>query len=255
MLLVLDIGNTNIVVGCFNAKDLLFELRLKTDAGRTIDEYASLLFSLFDRHLGKQWKFERCIISSVVPQLTGEVIKLVEDKLKVKSILVGPGIKTAMPIKTTDPAALGSDRIVNAVAAREIFGAPALVVDFGTATSFDFVSAEGAYEGGIIAPGLNIALESLVRNTAKLPRIELLWPKSAIGKSTVSAMQVGSLMGYVCLVDGLIERVSAEVGEIEHIVATGGLGEIISKHSARIKHYDPHLTLKGLRILAELNGG
>jgi type III pantothenate kinase len=253
MLLAFDIGNTNIVVGCFEGQKLLFEFRLKTEAGRTIDEYEAILFSLFDRKLGQGYTISRCIISSVVPPVTPDIVSLVTRVLKIEPIIVGPGIKTGLAIKTTEPGAVGADRIVNSVAGRELFGAPVLIVDFGTATSFDFVNAQGEYEGGIIAPGLNVALDSLVRNTAKLPRIELSWPKTVIGKNTVGAMQSGAVIGYVAMVDGLIDRVQAEVGKIPHLVATGGLGSLITKHSARVTKYEPHLTLHGMRIIASLN--
>ena len=253
MLLAFDIGNTNIVVGCFEGQKLLFEFRLKTEAGRTIDEYEAILFSLFDRKLAKGYTISRCIISSVVPPVTPDIVSLVRAVLKIEPLVVGPGIKTGISIKSTDPAAVGADRIVNSVAGRELFGSPVLIVDFGTATSFDYVNAQGDYEGGIIAPGLNVALDSLVRNTAKLPRIELSWPKTVIGKNTVGAMQSGAVIGYVAMVDGLIDRVLEEVGPINHLVATGGLGSLITKHSARVTEYEPHLTLHGMRIIASLN--
>lgn len=253
MLLAFDIGNTNIVVGCFKDEKLLFEFRLKTEAGRTIDEYEAILFSLFDRKLGAGYSISRCIISSVVPPVTPDVVALVQRVLKIEPLVIGPGIKTGISVKTTEPSAVGADRIVNSVAGRDLFGTPLLVVDFGTATSFDYVNSNGEYEGGVIAPGLNVALDSLVRHTAKLPRIELSWPKTVIGRNTVGAMQSGAVIGYVAMVDGLIERIQAEVGPIPHLVATGGLGSLVTKHSARLKKYEPHLTLHGMRIIADLN--
>lgn len=253
MLIAFDIGNTNIVVGCFKQQELLLEIRLKTDLGRTIDEYAASLLPLLERKFGPKAKFSSAVISSVVPPLTPEIVRLVSANLGIEPLIVGPGTKTGLLIKINDPASVGSDRIVNSVAAKELFGAPALVVDFGTATSFDYVSGDGAYEGGIIAPGVKIALDSLVKNTARLPHIELSYPKNVIGKSTVAAMQSGCIVGYVCMVDGLIEKLLKESGSIQHIIATGGIGKLIAEHSAKIKHYDPHLTLKGLRIIADLN--
>ena len=253
MLIVFDIGNTNIVMGCFEGDKLTAEFRLKTEQGRTIDEYKALLISLLDHHFKRPWKFSRCVVSSVVPPVTQDLLQVIADLLELEALVVGPGIKTGLPIRLAEPGAVGADRVVNAVAAKELFGCPAIVVDFGTATSLDFVSQSGSYEGGIIAAGLTIALESLVRNTAKLPRIELAWPKSVIGKGTVGAMQSGALVGYVCMVDGLIDRIVEEVGEVKHVVATGGLGAIVSQHSQRISCFDPHLTLKGLRIIAQLN--
>lgn len=254
MLLAFDIGNTNIVVGGFDGEKLLFELRLKTDQGRTIDEYAVMLLSLIERRLGSNPKFDGCIVSSVVPPLTPDICRMAKVHFGLEAMIVGPGIKTGLSIKTADPGAVGADRIVNAVAAKELYGLPAIAVDFGTATSFDYVSAGGAYEGGVIAPGAVVAMESLVRNTAKLPRIELVWPKSVIGKGTVAAMQAGTVVGYVCMVDGLIQRMIQEVGPVEHVVATGGLGKLFAAHSSCIKSYDPHLTLTGLRIIAGMNG-
>lgn len=255
MLLVVDIGNTNIVIGAFRGEELLFEFRLKTDPGRTIDEYSALLFGLIDRKLGPGAQFSECVISSVVPPLTNDIVRLVEESFHLSPLVVGPGIKTGLSIKIANPSTVGADRVVNAVAAKVLFGTPALVIDFGTGTTFDYISKEGNYEGGVICPGAFIALDALVRNTAKLPRIEFAWPKSFVGRDTVSAMQAGSVGGYVCMVDGLVDRMVAELGPIEHVVATGGLGRVFSAHSSRIKKYDPHLTLKGMRILAELNRG
>ncbi len=253
MLLAFDIGNTNIVVGGFKGEDLLFEFRLKTDPGRTIDEYAAILLTLFRERLGAEYAFESCIICSVVPPITPEIVKVVEERLKIHTVVIGPGTKTGLPIKIAEPTSVGADRVVNAVAAKELFGSPALVIDFGTATSFDYVGPKGTFEGGVIAPGVTTSLEGLVRNTAKLPRIELAWPKSLVGKNTVHAMQVGAVVGYMYLIDGLIEGIEKEVGTIPHIIATGGLGALYSSHSKRIKVYDPHLTLKGMRIIAALN--
>ena len=253
MLLVIDIGNTNIVIGGFRGEDLLFEFRLKTDPGRTIDEYSALLFSLIDRKLGPGTHFSECVISSVVPPLTNDLVSLVEESFGLKPLVVGPGIKTGLSIKIANPSTLGADRVVNAVAAKVLFGTPALVIDFGTGTTFDYIGKDGSYEGGVICPGPYIALDALVKNTAKLPRIEFVWPKSFVGRDTISAMQAGAVGGYGCMVDGLVDRIVQELGPIEHVVATGGLGRVFAAHSTRIKRYDPHLTLKGMRILAELN--
>ena len=253
MLLVFDIGNTNICVGAYRDEELVFEFRLKTDPMRTIDEYVGLLDSLFARRLGGEAHFTSAIIASVVPPATLDLAKVAREFCGTDPLIVGPGIKTGLPLHVQEPQAVGADRVVNAVAARALFGSPAIVVDFGTATTFDLIGADGAYEGGVIAAGLHVALESLVRHTAKLPRIEINWPKSVIGKTTVSAMQAGAVVGYVSMVDGLIDRMIAEAGAVEHVVATGGLGRLITQHSARIREYDPHLTLKGLRLLSEMN--
>jgi type III pantothenate kinase len=255
MLLAVDIGNTNIVVGCFNGEELAFVFRLKTDPDRTVDEYAASLFSLFERKLGAGYAFGQCIISSVVPPLTQDIASLVEGMFGLQPLIVGPGIKTGLRINLPDPSAVGADRVVNAIAARELYGTPALVIDFGTATSFDYIDKDGSYQGGIIAPGVRGSLDSLVSHTAKLPRIELAWPDRVIGKSTVGAMQSGSVVGYVCMVDGLIARIREEVGELSHIITTGGLGELFSERcTSGISAYAPDLTMHGLRIIAELNG-
>ncbi|RIL11905.1 MAG: type III pantothenate kinase [Proteobacteria bacterium] len=253
VLLAFDIGNTNIVAGCFKGEELLFEVRLKTDAGRTLDEYAALLAVRFQDRLGSRPEFRSCIISSVVPPVTPDIVRYVKEALQLDPLLVGPGIKTGIAIRINDPSTLGSDRIVNAVSAKKYYGHPCVVIDFGTATSFDVLGGSGDYEGGIIAPGVNVALDSLVKNTAKLPRIELAWPKTIIGKGTVHAMQSGSVAGYVCMVDGLVDLIAQELGELKSVVATGGLGRLMASHSKRINQYDPHLTLKGLQILAEIN--
>ncbi len=254
MLLVIDIGNTNIVVGAFRGEEIAFEFRLTTNAERTGDEYGLMLASLVHEKVGSDINFSGCIISSVVPPVTPTFVRLVKSRFNIESLVVGPGIKTGLSIKIPDPASVGSDRIVNAVAGKALFGTPALIIDFGTATSFDYVNQSGAYEGGIIAPGPLVSLESLVRHTAKLPRIEISWPESVIGNSTISAMQSGAVLGYASLVDGLIDRVITEVGPIKNIIATGGLGKLFSNHSQKILKYDPYLTMRGMKIIAQLNG-
>ncbi len=253
MLLVIDIGNTNVVVGCFNGTELATELRLKTDPGRTVDEYAAILVASLEAKLGKRPVFDACVVSSVVPPVTSEILRLVRERFKLEPLLVGPGIKTGIGIKTAEPHAVGADRVVNCAAAKVLHGAPALIIDFGTATTIDYLSAEGNYEGGIIAPGPVIAAESLFERTAKLPRVELSWPASVIGKTTVSQMQAGVVRGYACLIDGLLDAMVAEIGTAVTVIATGGLGRLYAEHSTRIKHYDPHLTLQGMRIIHELN--
>ncbi|RMD87224.1 MAG: type III pantothenate kinase [Candidatus Dadabacteria bacterium] len=253
MLLVVDIGNTNIVLGVFDKADLAYEFRIKSDPAKTVDEYGATVLSLLSIKMSSDEKILGAIVSSVVPSLTHVILEMISSHLEVKTIVVGPGIKTGVPVKTEDPKSVGSDRIVNAVAAKTLYGVPALVVDFGTATTFDYIGKDGSYEGGAIAPGLALSVSALVENTAKLPQIELEWPKSAVGKTTVTAMQSGAVIGYVGLVDGLIRKIIEEKGEISHIIATGGNGEMMAKHSALITSYDPTLTLHGLRILYEMN--
>ncbi len=251
--MTIDVGNTNVVVGCFEGEELKVVLRLKTDSEQTIDEYEALLFSLIARKFGEVPEYQQAIISSVVPPLTPLFTRLIQRTLGITPLIVGPGIKTGVSIKTNDPSAVGSDRIVNSVAAKILYGSPALVIDFGTATSFDVVDKEGDYIGGIIAPGVVVALNALVEHTAKLPRIELGWPENVIGRNTVSAMQSGAVVGYLCMVEGLIEKIKKETPGIKHIIATGGVGRLFSKHSEQILHYEPEFTLQGLRILAEMN--
>ncbi len=253
MLLVIDIGNTNIVIGVYAGELLAAELRFKSDSSRTVDEYAALILPSLKAKFESGMKFERCVVSSVVPLLTPVISKLIEDFFSILPLIVGPGIKTGLQIKVNEPASVGADRIVNSLAAKKLFGSPVLIVDFGTATSFDFVNKEGDYEGGVIAPGLNLSLDSLVKNTAKLPSIDIVWPSSVIGKTTTAAMQSGVVMGYLCMVDGLIEKITSEVGPAKKVVATGGLGELMSKHSKCINAFDRHLTLYGLKLLSELN--
>jgi len=249
MLLVLDIGNTNLVGGVFKGQKLAFDFRLPT---HPLEEGRDYISGVAQQIRAAACK--RCVICSVVPALTEIVVQQVSDVFKLQSLVVDTDVKTGLVLKVDAPAAVGTDRIVNAAAVRGLWGTPALVVDFGTATTFDLVDEAGVFQGGIIAPGLGIGLEALVQRTARLPSIQLEWPKSVIGKNTIAAMQSGTVLGYVCLVDGLIERVIDEFGPVRHIVATGGLGALIAAHSSRIRHYDLHLTLKGLRLIAALNG-
>ena len=254
MLLCVDIGNTNIVLGLFDGAKILSEWRLETNLRRTSDEYCVTLRQLF-QEMSLASGPTQAIISSVVPPLTAVLLECINALFRVEALVVGPGIKTGLALKVKEPTAVGADRVVNSVAVRELYGQPAIVVDFGTATTFDYVGPEGAYEGGVIAPGMRLSLEALVSNTAKLPRIELRWPNSVIGKDTVSAMQAGVMCGYVAMVDGLIQTIISEVGTIKHIVATGGLGKMCVEHSKFVKIYDGQLTLRGMQLLAALNYG
>lgn len=252
-LLTIDAGNTNTVFGFFDGEDLKSSYRLKTEAGRTVDQYYSFLAPLLERDLMREVGFEAAIISSVVPQVNYALTKLVEQCFNLTPLMIGPGVKTGVSIKTKNPTAVGADRIVNAVAAKEFYGLPALVIDFGTATSFDYISADSSYSGGVIAPGLETSLDALVSKAAKLPRIDLKWPEKAVGDDTVSAMQSGAVLGYCCMVDGMIEKIREEKGEIKQVIATGGVGKLVAKNSKYIEIYDRLLTLKGLKIIAELN--
>ncbi len=253
MLLAIDIGNTNIVIGCFLGDELKEVVRLKTVRERTIDEYGAFILPLLERRFGENLKIDRAIVSSVVPPLTGDIEALLARELRVKPIIVGPGIKTGLSIKAKDPGAVGADRVVNAVAAKELHGFPSIVIDFGTATSFDVIGASGDYEGGVIAPGIQISLDALVSNTAKLPRIQIEWPTALIGKNTEEAMLSGLVFGYHSLVDGLVERLVSELGSVESVIATGGSGKLFSEKSKVINSYEPNLTLLGLQIIDRLN--
>lgn len=253
MLVAIDIGNTNVAVGIFEHDQLTAEFKLHSDLRTTVDEYGALLLSLIERKIGGTSSLSRAIISSVVPPLTATFCSIIHDVLQCPYIVVGPGIKTGVSIHTEDPRGVGSDRIVNAVAVKALYGAPALAIDFGTATTIDYISASGAYEGGVIAPGISLSVEALVERTAQLPKIELLWPSEVVGRNTISAMQSGVLVGYVCMVDGLIERIQEEKGEIPHVVATGGFAELMAKYSSRIKLINNQLNLIGLRLISERN--
>ncbi|MCB0319741.1 MAG: type III pantothenate kinase [Bdellovibrionales bacterium] len=253
MLLAFDIGNTNIVVGCFEGKMLRETIRLKTVRDRTIDEYAAIIFPLLERKLGSLSNVSRAIISSVVPPVVGDIEKLLRKELGIVPTIVGPGIRTGLAIRAKEPAAVGADRVVNAVAAKQLYPLPCVVIDFGTATSFDVINSKGEYEGGIIAPGIHISLDALVSRTAKLPRIQIEWPEAALGRDTESAMRSGVVLGYKCMVDGLVDNLEREVGALASVVATGGSGRLFAEQSLRIRDYEPNLTLLGLRFLDELN--
>jgi type III pantothenate kinase len=254
MLLAFDIGNTNIVVGVFDGEKLLCVLRLHSQRNRTVDEYRVLLKNLLEIKLETGSRISHAAICSVVPPITPEIIRYIQEDHGIEPHIIDARSDLGMSIALAAPLSVGADRLVNAVAAKALVGSPALVVDFGTATSFDLVGKDGSFQGGIIAPGPLTALDALVHNTAKLPRIELRWPDSVVGKDTVSAMEAGTVVGYLCLVDGLIERMRAEVGELPHIVATGGLGELFGRHSRFITRYEPDLTLQGIRVVATRNG-
>lgn len=249
MLIAVDIGNTNVVVGVFEGPTLKAQIRLASDLSRTEDEYAAVLSTLLVQKLESRPSIDGAVICSVVPPLTPVIDRFLRQTFGVEPLVIGPGVKTGLQIKISEPGAVGADRVVNARAARELFGAPVLVVDFGTATSIDYVSADGSYQGGVIAPGVTTALGALVERTAKLPRIELCWPKTLVGKSTVAAMQSGAVAGYLYLVDGLLEGIMKEEGISARIVATGGLGALFAQHSRFIEQYVPDLTLTGMRLI------
>jgi len=255
MLMVLDVGNTNIVLGVFEGKRLVRNWRISTNKDKTADEYGLQIRMLFEYSGIKCSDMEAVIISSVVPTVMSALESMSANYFGIKPLVVGPGVKTAMPIRYDNPKEVGADRIVNAIAAYELYGGPLIVVDFGTATTFDAISAEGAYLGGAIAPGIGISTEALYTKAAKLPRIELLKPKAVIGKNTVSSMQSGIIYGFVGQADGIVSRMKKEMGGKAYVVATGGLAELISNESGLIDTINSNLTLEGLRIIYERNKG
>jgi type III pantothenate kinase len=253
MLLAFDVGNTTIAVGLFRGKKLVKSWKIKTDSDKTGDEYGAILLNLI-QVAGLQAKTISCaIISSVVPPLTPVIEDLCREYFGTAASVVGPGLKTGMPILYENPLEVGADRITAAVAAFEKYGGPAIVVDFGTATTFDAVSAKGEYLGGAIAPGIQIAAEALYLKTARLPRIEIKKPKRAIGRTTVSSMQAGLYFGYIGLVTNTIAEIRKELGKNARVVATGGFGSQIAAELPAIEAYEPDLVLEGLRIIHERN--
>ncbi len=253
MLLVIDIGNTNIVFGVYEDGKLLNHWRLSTVIQKTVDEYAILLNSLLYIDKIKLSQIDSAIISCVVPPLLIPFEIVCRKFIGIMPIVVEPGIKTGMPIHYENPSELGADRIVNAVAGYERHKRSLIIVDFGTATTFDYITARGEYVGGAIVPGVMISLEALFERASKLPRVELVKPRSIVGKNTVTAMQSGILYGYSSLVDGIVRKMREEVKTDPYVVATGGLSSLIFKGSETINEVDEFLTLRGLKILYEKN--
>jgi type III pantothenate kinase len=253
MLLVVDIGNTHTAFGLFDGENLRFDWRVETRSERTADEHAATLRGIFELEGLDMRRVDAAIISSVVPPATLPMERLFARYFKLTPLVVGPGMKTGMPVLYENPRDVGADRIVDAVAAYARWPQGAIVVDFGTATTLDVVTARGEYAGGVIVPGLLISADALYRSTAKLPRVEIARPKSVVGTNTVASIQSGLVFGYAGMIDSLVGRIRAELNYAPKVVATGGLGALVAKESAAIEEYDDLLTLCGLKILYERN--
>ena len=253
MLLAADVGNTEIVLGVFDDAALLHTWRVSTQPERTSDELALMVSGLLAQ---RGWSFDAQItgfvVASVVPDVTQAIRELADRYLTFPPVIVGPGTKTGVPVLTDNPREVGADRVVNALAAFTRFGGPVIVVDFGTGTNFDIVSGSGEFLGGVIAPGLQISAQSLFSRTARLTRVELTAPRSAIGKSTVEAIQAGLVFGTAGEVDGIVERIKGELPGAS-VVATGGLAPVVIPHCRTIDHHEPWLTLEGLRLVFDKN--
>ncbi len=253
MLLAIDVGNSHTVVGVYEGEHLRGQWRIGTRRERTADEYALVICGLLSQFSLKPGDVTDVVFSSVVPPAMSDLAKMARDHFKVEPLAIQAGVDTGIELFVDNPAEVGADRIVNAVAAYHKYGGPLIVVDFGTATTFDVISGDGEYLGGAICPGLMISLEALVGRAAKLPKVELIKPKSVIGKNTVANMQSGMINGYSALVDGLVAKIKAELSTEPRVIATGGLASALAKEVSSIDEVDELLTLEGLRLVYERN--
>ena len=255
MLLVFDVGNTNTVIGVFRGKELITHWRIRTDHLRTADEYGMELYNLFRYNGLEMGDVKDVAISSVVPTLMMDMNKMCRSYFNSDPLVVGPGTKTGLMIRYDNPREVGADRVVNAVAAVGKYGGPLIILDFGTATTFCVINEKNEYLGGAIAPGVQISTDALFARASKLPRVELIRPKTMIGKNTVMAMQIGIMYGFVGQVEGIVNRMKEEMQCNPKVVATGGLGRLIAKETDCMDVVDEFLTLEGLRMVYEINRG
>lgn len=250
MLLTIDVGNTNTVLGMFDGEDLRQSWRIKTDARTTADEMALTFRGLLAEADGVTGIALCSTVPAVLREMRGMLDRYYGD---VPTVIVEPGTKTGVPVLTDNPKEVGADRIVNTIAAHHLYGGPCIVVDFGTSTNLDVVSAKGEFLGGALAPGIEISLDALASRAAQLRKVELVAPRSVVGKNTVEALQSGALYGFAGQVDGLVDRIVEEIGDVTAVIATGGLAPIVVPESQTITHHDPDLTLSGLRLVFEKN--
>lgn len=257
MILVIDVGNTNIVLGVYEGDELIHHWRLSTNRTGTADEYGMLITNLLRFADTRPERIEGVIFSSVVPQINHAFEECCEKYLRQSPLVVGPGIRTGLNIRYENPKLVGADRIVNAVAAMRLYGRPLIVIDFGTATTFEYIDESGSYLGGAIVPGIGISMEALYQAAAKLPRIEfdMTKPESVIGRNPVGSIQSGLVYGFAGQVDGIVTKIREEFANEAKVIATGGLADFIAKESCTIEIVDPLLTLKGLKMIYEMNRG
>ena len=253
MFLAIDVGNTHVMLGVYQKEEILVYWRLATRRDSTEDELGMIVKNLLQNSNLNMADINQIAISSVVPPLMYSLDRMARKYFELEPLIIGPGIKTGLNIVTDNPREVGADRIVNAVAALDLYGGPLVIVDFGTATTYCAISGDGDYLGGVIAPGIGISMEALFEKAAKLPRVEIVRPPRVIGKDTITSMQSGIVFGFVGQVDGIVRRISDELGGDPFVVATGGFASLIARESETIKEVNALLTLEGLRLISKLN--